>query len=299
MKSYTTLRNLYGKDTKNTSSDNLSYGDEVMNDFHKKIVSKVDWPFLHRLRTTTTQASTTFVPLPYDVDLVESLYVTVGGTRYTPEACPSRKRWDELHYSTYESDFPEYYFIQDQQLGLWPTPSTAGNTITINARIRVVDLNVADYTTGTITTATNGDQTIVGSGTTWTYPMTGRWLRITYDDGTDSGDGQWYEISSITDNTNLELVRNYGGTSMSAGSQAYTIGMMPQLPEAYHLLPELYGAYRYWMKEKDTTRAGGFKSELLGGINDLQSSYSIQDLSMVIEDGVDDQIVNPNLIVNL
>lgn len=299
MKSYTTLRNLYGVDTKNTSAANLLYGDQVMNDFHRQLLSKADWPFLHRLRTASTVASTTFVNLPYDVDVVEDIFVTVGSTRYTPKPAPNRKFWDELHYSSYNSDTPEYWFVYNGQIGLWPQPSSSDNVISMNVKIRVVDLNVDDYTTGTIVTATNDDETIVASGTTLTYPMAGRWLRITLDDGTDSGDGLWYEISSITNTTTLELVRKYGGTSIVAGAQPLIIGMMPVLPEAFHPLPEIYGAFRYWSKEKDTERAATFKSILNDDLSNLFTTYGLTDLSMVVDDGSDDFIINPNLTISL
>lgn len=297
-KSYTQLRTTYGKDTKNTSADNLSYGDEKMNDYHRRILSKYDWPFLHRRRTILTQTSE-FVTLPYDIDLVESVSITVGSTRYTPEPVSSREQWDKLHYSTYSSDSPERWFVYDGKLGIWPKPSTAGNNIDISGKIRVIDLNVADYTTGTITSISNGGTTVIGSGTSWTSPMIGRWIRITSDDGTDSGDGLWYEIASVTNTTTLELVRAYGGTSITAGSQAYTIGMMPQLPEAYHDLPLLHANYMYWSKEKDSTRASIFKNERDEVLKDLMSSYGVTDLSMVVDDGEDDYMINPNLLVEL
>jgi len=300
MKSYTILRTDYGIDTKNTSSANLTWGDRQMNDFHKRLLAKADWPFLHRLRTATTVASTTFVSLPYDMDQVESVFVTVGGTRYSPDPAPSRKFWDDLHYSTQTSDIPEYWFIYNGQIGLWPRPSTAGNTISINGKIKAIDLSSADYTTGSVTDVTNGDETVTGSGTTWTYPMTGRYLRVTYDDGTDAGDGVWYEISSVTNTTTIELVRKYGGTSIASGSQGYTIGQMPLLPEAFHDLPEIYGAYRYWSKEKDTVRSTEFKSMLADGLTTLFDNYGLTDLSMVVDDGEDDNIIiNPNLTLTL
>lgn len=300
MKSYSQLRDLYGEETKDSSSDNLTYGDEIMNDWHRQLISAADWPFMLRLRTAQTEASTTFVKLPYDVDLVESVFVTVSSTRYDPKPAPSRRFWDQLHYSSYNSDIPEYWFVYDGAIGLWPQPSTAGNVISMNCRIRVQDLNRADYETGNITTATNGDETIVGNGTTWTNPMTGRWLRITADDGTDSGDGLWYEISSITDATNLELVRKYGGTSISGGSQEYTIGMMPLLPEAFHGMPVEYAAFRYWNKENDVERAAGYKSMVNDHLEDLLKSQGMNDLSMVVDDGMDgDMIVNPNLMITI
>lgn len=271
-----------------------------MNDFHRKLLSRHDWSFLHRYRTLTTVADSEFIALPYDVDLIESVAVTVGGTRYTPKPAPNRDFWDKLHYSSYSSDIPEYWFMYNGQLGLYPTPSTSGNTISLNCKIRAVDLNVADYTDGTVTGATNGDETITFSGTTLTYPMVGRWLRITHDNGADSGDGVWYEIASITSTTELELVRKYGGTTISGGSQAFTIGMMPLLPEAYHYLPEAYAAFRYWTKEKDSTRATVFKTIVDEGMSDLLSSYGVNDLSMVVDDGLDrDNLINPNLTVML
>src|SRR3990167_3960316 len=243
MKSYTTLRTDYGIDTKNTTSANLTWGDRMMNDFHRRILSKADWPFLHRLRTVTTVASTTFVNLPYDIDQIESIFVTVSSTRYNPKPAPSRAFWDKLHYSSHNSDTPEYWFVYNGQIGLWPRSSTSGNTISINGKIQVPDLGVADYTTGTISDVTNGDETVTFASTSLTYPMTGRYLRITLDDGTDSGDGLWYEISSITDTTHLELVRKYGGTTITAGSQAHTIGQMSPLPESAQDLPEIYAAW--------------------------------------------------------
>ena len=61
MKSFTAARNTYGVDTKNTVAANLTQGDEWQNDFHRRLLSKADWPFLHRTRTLTTVApSSTF-----------------------------------------------------------------------------------------------------------------------------------------------------------------------------------------------------------------------------------------------
>lgn len=297
MKSYTTLRDLYGVDTKNTASANLSYGDQMMNDFHRRLLAKADWPFLHRLRTATTQASTTFVNLPYDVDQVESVFVTVSSQRHSPKPAPSRKFWDELHYNTETSDIPEYWFVYNGQIGLWPRPATAGNTISIDCKIRAIDLNTADITSTTITTlAAAGTALTVSGGLT--VQMAGFYIRPTYSTTANTGDGHWYEISSVTNSTTATLVRAYGGTAITAGSAACTIAQMPLLPEAFHDLPEMYAAYRYWAKEKDE-RALGFKEMLQEGIADLFNTYGFSDLSMVIDDGEDRNLLNPNLTITL
>ena len=385
MKSFTQLRNTYGVDTKNTASANLTQGDEWMNDYHRRVLAKADWPFLHRIRTLTTFAATSTVTaaatdiitaastilvktgnpvtftttttlpaglsllttyymiyqttttfkvatslanalagtavditdtgtgthtvkmsspfqlLPYDVDLVESVSVTVSSTVYSPKPAPSRKFWDELHYNNQISDTPQYWFAHEGTFALWPTPSTSGNLIELNSKIRVPDLNVADYTTGNIDIVTNGSVQITGSGSpAWTTPMVGRWLRITHSNtAASSGDGEWYEIIAVESATVLYLSRPYGGRSLTTGAAAsYTIGMMPLLPEAFHDLPELFGAYRYWMKEKDE-RAVGFQAALSEGQAELFTAYGVNDLSMVLDDGEDNYFANPNLTISL
>lgn len=298
MKSYTTLRTDYGIDTKNTQTANLTWGDRMMNDFHRRLLAKADWPFLHRLRTATTVASTTFVALPYDVDLVESVFVTVGTTRHNPRPAPNREFWDQLHYSVQTSDIPSWWFVFDGQLGLWPRPASSSNTISINAKIKPVELNTADITSSTITTLANaGTALTVSAGLT--TQMAGFWIRPTFSTTINTGDGQWYELSSVTNATTATLVRGYGGQSIAAGTAVCTIGQMPLLPAAFHGLPEEYAAFRYWMKEKDT-RAVDFKATLNEGISELFKAYGFNDLSMVIDDGEGSPLPpNPNLMISL
>jgi len=388
MRSYTQLRATYGVDTKNAAAANLTQGDEWMNDFHRRLLVKADWPFLRRLRFLSTlapnstftgattdictavsnailtdtgtqvklttsdtlptglsvntkyfmiyQSATTFKlatslanaqagsaiditgigtgthtiviesisnfqSLPYDMDLVESVFVTVSSTRYNPRPAPSRRFWDRLHYSTITSDTPEWWFVDNGKIALWPRPSTAGNQISLSGKIRVQDLNSIDYTTGKVDIAPNGSILITGSGTTWTAPMTGRWIRITHSDvASASGDGQWYEITSVPSATTLTIARPYGGTSLTTGaSAAYTIGQMPLVPEAFQVLPEHYAAFRYWMKEQDTERAATFKTIVNEGVSELFVAYGVNDLSMVIDSGEDEAILNPNLTIKL
>jgi len=297
MKSYTVLRNLYGTDTKNINSANLTYGDQLMNDFHRRLLAKADWPFLHRLRTAVTVASTTFVKLPYDIDQVESVFVTVGTTRYSPKPAPSRAFWDKLHYSVQTSDTPQWWYVYNGELGLWPRPSTSANVISIDGKIRVTDLNIADITSSTIASIANGDTALVVSAGL-TVQMAGFWIRPTFATTANAGDGLWYEIASVASATAATLVRKYGGVSIVAGTAACTISQMPQLPEAFHDLPEMYAAYRYWHKENDE-RSAGFKTMCQEGTDELFKAYGFNDLSMVIDDGEPKSILNPNLTISL
>ena len=309
MKSYTQGRNLYGTLTKNTNSANLIIGDQLANDDYRAICAVKDWPFLEKERELTTVADQQAYNLPYDCGQVRAISVEVSDKTYVAKMCPDKDTWDRLNETTYSSDYPEWYFVFGGQLNLWPKPSTAGNKINVTQKSRVIDLSVADYTTGTITTATNGTTAIVGNGTTWTPQMVGRYIRITYLDTANTGDGLWYEISAVPSATTMTLTRIYGGTSIAAGTAGFTIGQMPLLPEAYQDLPWIYAAGFYWEKEADARgpvlmdKHGDFGkrgSLPTGRIADLVKNWSSTNTSMVIDDGKEkDTYLNPNLTINL
>ena len=313
MKSYTTGRNLAGTWTKKTDSTHLTYIDQIANDDYRHLCALKDWPFLERRRSISTTAATQFTNLPYDCDLVREISVTPTGSTllYTPRECTSREEWDRLNLtSSYKADIPEWYFVFAGQVGLWPTPTSTGNTIYVAQKTRVIDLSAADYTTGTISAVTNGSATVTGSGTSWTSQMVGRYIRITYSDAAGTGDGLWYEIASVASATSLTLVRNYGGTTIAAGSAAYTIGQMPLLPEAFHDLPWMWAAGDYWQKEADNDgRATYFLNQhgqppqgnlpATGRVKDLIVGYSSNTTGMVLDYGIDKDQPNPNLLISL
>jgi hypothetical protein len=301
MKSYTTGRNLYGKWTKNASTANLTLGDEVANDEYRTICAMKDWAFLHKLRTVNTIASTQFVNLPYDVDLVESVYVTISSQRHVPKLVTSREEWDQINLNTSTtSDIPRFAFVFNGQIGLWPIPSTSSNVISVNAKVRVIDLSIADITSSTITTLTAGSTALTVSGGL-TVQMAGFWIRPTLSTTANTGDGQWYEISSVTNSTTATLVRAYGGTnSIAAGSAACTISQMPLLPENFHDLPWIKAAADYWYKEADTRRGDSFQKQYDSKIEILNTKYTAQITDLVLDEGYNKRdIINPNLTVNL
>ena len=164
MKSYTEGRNYYGTLTKNSNSANLTLGDQMANDDYRAICGVKDWPFLEKERSLTTVADQQNYALPYDCGQVRAISVEVADKTYVARMSPSKDHWDKLNETSYTSDYPEWYFVFNGQLRLWPTPASSGNTINVTQKSRVIDLGVADYTTGTITTATNGSAAIVGSG---------------------------------------------------------------------------------------------------------------------------------------
>lgn len=312
MKSYTTGRNLAGSLTKNTASAHLTLMDQIANDDYRALCAMRDWPWLERLRTLTTAASTAAYTLPYDCDQVREVAVIISSKRYVPRISPSQQHWDRLNAVTSVSDIPEWMRVFNGQLQLWPTPATAGNTINVTQKTRVIDLSSADYTTGTITTSstTSGVTTITGSGTTWTSSMVGRWIRIATSDAGAAlaGDGLWYEIASVPSTTTLTLTRAYGGTTISGASATYIIGQMPLLPEAFHDMPWLWASGTYWQKENDDRGEkylgqhgiiGSGSTLSTGRVKLLEATWSSPTTDLVIDDGGSEEAINPNLTISL
>ena len=282
----------------------------MANDDYRNLCALKDWPFLERSRTLLTVASTQFGNLPYDCDQVREISVVPNGSniRYVPKLSPSQMHWDHLNLTTFNSDIPQWYFVLNGQLGLWPRPSSSGNTITVIQKTRVIDLGSDDYTTGTIVSIANGANAVVGSGTVWTAQMVGRYIRITMADTAGTGDSVWYEIAGVTSATAMTLVRNYGGTTIAAGSANYVIGQMPLLPEDFQDMPWLFAAGMYWSKETDKRAnfflsthgvSGGYGRPATGKVKDLISAYSSPTTDMVLDDGGEHDIINPNLTISI
>jgi len=248
----------------------------------------------------THKVLTQNIALPAYTQKPQSIYVTVGGYRYSPEEVANRDDWDDMNSVQVSSDICTNYFVYDNQIQLFPRPSSS-NVITFNARRIQKDLAIADYTTGTIDIVTNGSTLVTGSGTSWTTPMAGRWIRITESNtATSSGDGYWYEIDAVTSSTTLILRRPYAGTSLTTGAGGtYIIGEFSLIPEPHDTLP-LFQALQVYFTSVDPNVQ---KAQLYGqmfkeGYAQMFRDYGSK-VNVVLDEGAgdDDEPMNPNLQV--
>ena len=293
MLSKTELENTYASITNDTSTANKAFGLTLMNEIIRQICSDHAWDFLEAHTDISTVDSQQFYDLPNDYLKIIAVEMTIGSTQYVPLECPNRRFWEMLNSTkSVESDVPQYYFIWNGQIGFYPTPSsTTSDAIGLSYRKKVVDLSIADYETGTITTATNSDETITASGTTFVADMVDRYLRI----DKPTGDHQWYKIETFTDTTHLELVKKYEGTSISSGSATYTIGEMPILPEAFHMLPVYYAAMTYFAtKNVDNGRFKHFQELYVNAYTQLRKDHGRKSSNVVVVDEPPN-VINPNL----
>ncbi len=163
MKSYTTLINTYTDLSLNTSTGNVTRGQRLLNDAHRRFLEK--YFFNETSASITTIAQKQDYPLPFDYSQLKTGTLTLGSLRWTPTEILTRREWDELNTMQLYSDIPNNYYIYGNRFYLFPIPSSQGNVITFNYKKRIPDLSFADYTTGTVT-ATLNSQTITGAGGT-------------------------------------------------------------------------------------------------------------------------------------
>jgi len=263
MKTYTTLRNLYGSMTNNSQTANLTLGDQFINDSIRTICN-LQGGKLRFLESTTNMATVInqeTYQIPNKYRKLMDIYVYSGSgsssdTIYAPTLVFDPTLWKRiLQYRMGTQDVPYFIYVEGTTYKIQPIPATSGNLIVVRGRLNVRDLSIADYTTGTIVSIDNGGTAIVGSGTTFTADMVGRYIKITQTTAANGGDGFWYEIGSYTSATEIGLVKPYEGTSIAAGSAAYTIGQVPVVPEAYQPAIIYRSVALYWQQNDDLQRA--------------------------------------------
>lgn len=297
MLTYTTSRNLYGDLTNNDSTTNLTLGDVLINEGTREMLGSYDWNFLEKIATVNTVASQQTYELPADYSKLINVTVTIGTTVWTMNEITSQEDWNLLNQTSFTSDIPQYYFIFNRQIKLYPTPSSSSNVITIQYKRSVKDLSLADYTTGSIVSIASGASAVVGSGTSWTNQMVGRYLRIDKANTANTGDDEWYEIKTIGSTTSITLLRTYQGNSITAGSATYTIGDISIIPQDYHMGPVWFAVAEYWEKEGEVGKSDRYRDRYERLKKQMRADLGSKSTSVGIRQTKDIKPVNPNLYI--
>lgn len=172
MKTYTSYQNDIQRVINVSDSDTVAYCTELVNDSLRYLTKT----FYFNERTFSvpggTQPSTQWYRLPPNIAEVIDVTVNINGVLWIPDFAANRRYWDALNVITFVQDYPLFFFIWNNQLGLFPMPATTGYPITINYKERITDLTQADYTTGTVSatqyktgqfTATAASSTLAGT----------------------------------------------------------------------------------------------------------------------------------------
>lgn len=218
--------------------------------------------FLETTKDILTVADQEAYQIPNKFRKLIDLYVINAGddpntnTIYMPQMVfdPTKWKWVKA-LKLGVSDVPYFTYVENKRFFIAPIPSSTGNTIVLRGRLNTTELVRADYTTGTIVSIANEATTVTGSGTSWNASMVGSYIQIAESSSANGGDGFWYEIASVTSTTVLELTKVYEGTSIVAGSAAYTIGQCSVIPEAYDVGIVYRATALYWQNQNDLARA--------------------------------------------
>lgn len=296
MLTFTGQKDLYADFTKDASSENKTFGGTLINQHTKRIVNGRPYNFTEKLdESKTTSADTQFYKLPADYHkLLMKPYVTIGDIRYVMEEIPTRAEWDRLNSTTYTSDIPTHFFIFAGQIGFYPIPSTAGNTISLPYRALQKTMTFEDHTTGDITDATNGNTTITGSGTSWNSSMEGKYLRITAGSSDPTGDGLWYKIASVNSATELDLEKEYEGETFTGGSLSYIIGEISLIPDGYSMTPIYWAVHDYFISRGEQGEADRYGNQAERLELALERDQSNKTSNVAIERDDDIVLDNPN-----
>lgn len=286
--------------TANTTNsyDNISWGMRMINDS----IRYLSTIFYFNETTYTvpggTVANQQGYTLPGDFEALMNITVQVGGILYQPKESPSRRHFDSLNVIPFYNDFPQFFYIFNNQILIYPTPASNANVISLHYKRRVSDLSmddVTDITSAKTVSATVNSTTITASGAAFKKWMGySGWIQIPFS-STDasSGDNRWYAISSITSDTVLELKNPYMGATITGAK--FTISDVPILPEDYQDIP-LYQACRLYFNSRvpDPTKSANFKAMYEETFGLLDAKYGSKSNTPVLTD-TESPVYNPNL----
>lgn len=272
MRTTTTYKNDYLSLT-DTSSANETMGLIYINDSIRTICNLQGGKlrFLEATKNMTTVAGQETYQIPNGFRKLIDMYIYNGAgastdTIYAPKMIFDPTIWKRVLQSHLgQQQVPYFTYVENTTYKIQPIPSVTGNLIVLRGRLQTRDLSIADYTTGTIVSIANGGTAIIGSGTTWTADMVGRYIKITNTTAANGGDGFWYQIGSYTNATSIGLTKPYEGTSIVAGSATYTIGQTAVIPEAYDIAVVYRSAALYWRDKGNTQKYESFMRLYDGG----------------------------------
>lgn len=245
-----------------------------------------------------------YYAIPANISKIKNDTINVGQLKYQPKPIQTWNEWNIVNFLPYVSDIPNYFFILNGTLGIFPIPSTTGNIITFNYKTRVADLSFSDYSTGHIDAngMAVGNVTVTGLGTSWlttgTYPANKNldYYNLNIKANPPFGDGIWYPVSTFTSETELKLALPVVNAPNITALTTYTIGQLPILQEDFQDML-VYGALMVYFSSivEDPNKYkmyDGMYKERLELLKEYAGTKQVN-----VDLGDEPQAVNPNLFI--
>lgn len=263
--------------------------------------ASITWevPLTDAVSTSISTVGVQNYNIPANVSKIKNNTINVGQLKYQPTPIESIQDWDMVNFLPYTSDIPNYFFIYNGTLRIFPIPSTTGNIITFNYKTRVADMTYSDYSVGSIQNMIVGSTTVTGSGTTWTVFPPG--IDIQYQnlylraDTSTGGDGIWYPILKIDGVATLTLALPVINAP-NIDTTSYTIGQLPLLQEDFQDML-VYGALKIYFStvvenESKFKEYDALYKERLDMLEEYAGTKQVN-----VDLGGTPQATNPNLFI--
>lgn len=242
------------------SSANQAFIVRIGNIGYRRAMRFFGRQFEERTKTTTTVAGQQYYQLPIDYTFAKTFKTLVGTYQYPTEEVRGQREWDDLNRITNISNTrPVKHFIRlnagigGQEVGFWPTPSTAGELITFVFESVPSDVGQAALlsSTGSLTTGAN---LLNDSAATFTPAQIGRYFCAQ----PPVGDGQYYKINQYISSTQLGLQNYYEGPTFT--NTSYGIYDLFGLAEEAQMIPVYYAMWHFYLMRQNDALAGEYKS---------------------------------------
>lgn len=236
-------------------------------------------------QSTTTIIGQQYYSYPPGVINVESATLQQGTIVYPIKVVNSQEEWNYINqYPNTNTIIPQFIFPRQYDFGVWPVPNSE-ETLVLNFIYTTPPLNIADYTTGTVS-VTNASRSVTSTAATFTNAMIGRYFVLTDSNGYPFD--YWYRITGVNTGTNVLTLQSYY-EGLTASAQNYIVGQVPELPDEAGILLS-WGVTADWFASRgDTTKAAQFNNmyytndptnalrmgkNILGGIIGLRQRYA-------------------------
>jgi hypothetical protein len=244
--------------------------------------------------TANLVAGQQYYTFPEDMVRITEVKANTGGYNWPLVQVDSEALWNRFNVIPSNTVIvPQFFFVRGRnEIGLYPTPSvnqTAG--LIVSYEPRMADMSLDDTTTTTVNVS-NGSQFVTNPSSSFSPNMVGMFFSV--NDGTD---GNWYPVIAAT-STQLTLENYYQGITES--NATCIIGLVPDIPEEYHLGMVYYAAYQFYLKRNEMQNATLYKGLFEDLLMQFKQVYAAKTTG-IVQKPLTDNIFNifwlpPNVI---
>jgi len=281
---YTRVADIIGVNTSTAGQDVINAQQDV-NQALRLFKSSARRYWTRKEVTANLVAGQQYYTFPEDMVRITEVKANTGGYNWPLVQVDSEALWNRFNVIPSNTVIvPQFYFVRGRnEIGLYPTPSastTAG--LIVSYEPRMIDMRLDD-TTSTTVTVTNGSQSVTSPSTPFSPNMVGMYFSVT-----DGSDGNWYPITAAT-STTLTLENYYQGPTETTAP--CIIGLVPDIPEEYHLGLVYYAASQFFLKRNEMESSNIYDGKFQMLLQSFKDAYAAKTTG-IVQKPLEDNIFN-------